>query len=159
MKALIMRAFLASLLFIVVDGKIEQTNVALTSLDCDVFLTKFSFSPGVVGKVAAMFSGIGRAYVEDSHLHNLILALYDDEAWPKYLASLKTGSLCPERIALATTRKTLRTGNAPVAHSKNTPIVRYDFVIDETFGMITQDDTFLPTPLNIYIYKLSVCLK
>jgi len=54
----------------------------------------------VVSKINGTFHTDEREYF-DNHPHDLQLALYDDKAWPKFRQAMIKGSLCRERLQLA----------------------------------------------------------
>ena len=72
-----------ALLFAPVGGKLVDGRVKLSSQDTEMYVTKFSFSPGVHSTINGTFHTDEREYF-DNHPHSLMLCLYDDVAWPKF---------------------------------------------------------------------------
>tara|TARA_B100000795_G_scaffold152004_1_gene113888 strand:+ start:139 stop:432 length:294 start_codon:yes stop_codon:yes gene_type:complete len=72
-----------ALLLAPVGGKIVDGVVKLSSQDTEMYVTKFSFSPGVHSTINGTFHTDQREYF-DNHPHSLMLCLYDDVAWPKF---------------------------------------------------------------------------
>uniref|UniRef100_A0A7S2RLJ0 GPR180/TMEM145 transmembrane domain-containing protein n=1 Tax=Rhizochromulina marina TaxID=1034831 RepID=A0A7S2RLJ0_9STRA len=75
-------------------------TASLTSEDCEQFLGKFSFSRDVqgLGEGSLVPQGVYR----DGHSHALTVSFFDDSAWEAYQRQKNKGSLCRERIGLAT---------------------------------------------------------
>lgn len=78
-------------------GKTVAGHVGLGGQKAEEFLAKFSFLPNVDAKVTGHVRTKRSAWA----LHDLRVNLYDDEAWDKYQALLRKGSLCKERQQLA----------------------------------------------------------
>jgi len=88
-------------------------SISLDSDNTEKFLTKFSFSAANTGLLEAAFNGHGDRFEHaGGRLHKLTLGLFDDVAWEKYQGKVKAGSLCEERMAVATVTKRL-TASAP----------------------------------------------
>ena len=88
---------------------------------------------------AYRFGGHGKRFKGEpgtgSPRHKLELALFSDEAWPKYLEAVKKGSLCSERMELASSRREL--GAPKEAYDKakrkaGKPVA--EFSLDEDFA-------------------------
>ncbi len=103
-------ALLCLALLSIVDAKLIEGQLRLTSETTEAFLGKFSFSrEGKIDFAAHVSpnqptatSNKNQPNYYDNRPHQLLIALYDDAAWAKYNALLKSGSLCRERIDVAT---------------------------------------------------------
>ena len=120
-------------------GKIMTGQLQLTSAVTEQFMTKFAFSPSRKGHLSGSFGGHGKRFKGEpgtgSPRHKLELALFSDEAWPKYLEAVKKGSLCSERMELASSRREL--GAPKEAYDKakrkaGKPVA--EFSLDEDFA-------------------------
>jgi hypothetical protein len=89
-------------------GKVEQGTFSLTSAECEHFVSKFSFDPGEDARVTLLLGGHGSGYVHDGRQHDLLVAIYNDEAWQEYTTLMKSGSLCTDRMKVATRRVPLK---------------------------------------------------
>jgi len=78
-------------------GKTVNGHAHLGGEWTEEFMAKFSFLPSVDAKVTGHVRTRRAAYA----LHDLRVNLYDDEAWDKYQALLRKGSLCKERQQVA----------------------------------------------------------
>ena len=119
--------------------------ISLTSLNCERYFTTFSFSSNG-GSLRASFKGKGKRYI-DGRPHDLVLGLFSDEDWPKYVAALKSGSLCAERMNLATNRKQMKIIQPP---SNNQPS-------DQGFEFQIVEDFHPSTRSHYYYFVLSDC--
>jgi len=99
-----MKSSIASILLLcnAARAKVEQGTFSLTSLECEHFVSKFSYNSGDDAHVSMQFGGHGSSYAHDGHPHNLMVAIYNDEAWEEYTKLLKSGSLCSDRMKVAT---------------------------------------------------------
>ena len=89
------------------DAKVTSGRTRLSSEESERFIDKFSFSRRELGKISGKFTAVGGERYSDGHRHQLQLALFSDLDWAKYQASLRGGSLCSERVKLATILKPL----------------------------------------------------
>jgi hypothetical protein len=96
------------LLSSVARAKVEQGTFSLTSLECEHFVSKFSYNSGDDARVSMQFGGHGSSYAHDGHPHNLMVAVYSDEAWEEYTKLMKSGSLCSDRMKVATQQYKLK---------------------------------------------------
>lgn len=97
------------------DGKRVEGNLGLSSYVTEQYVSKFSFSSGRLGDITGNFSHLaGGASYFDRKPHDLRILLFDDEAWPRYYDGSFTkhglGSLCVERIRMATWQKRITPG-------------------------------------------------
>jgi hypothetical protein len=121
------------------NAKILLGQLQLTSNVCELFISKFSFSPRTIGHMSGTFGGHGKRFKADENggmRHRLELGIFGDDAWAKYLAAVRAGSLCSERMALATSRRELKPPEGGVAYNKEArklgkPVA--EFAIDEVF--------------------------
>lgn len=90
-----------------VEGKKVSGTAQLSSENCEAFLSKFSFSAQLTGKANGRFSTKGERYL-DGHPHSLTVALYSDTEWPRYLEAVERGSLCEDRVKLASVRRPVK---------------------------------------------------
>ena len=98
-------------------------------------MTKFSFSIDVDAKVKMSFGGHGTNYL-DGHQHQLMVAIYNDESWEAYLAAKKTGTLCSDRMKLASRRVPLR------RYSDTTESGKFELSVDENFALAERSHYF-----------------
>mmetsp|Transcript_22344 Transcript_22344/g.26896 ORF Transcript_22344/g.26896 Transcript_22344/m.26896 type:complete len:504 (+) Transcript_22344:186-1697(+) len=82
-----------------VEGKVVDSELTLSSLDSEVEVTKFSFSAGAMGTVRGEF----RSDVSKwrNQRHRLQAYLYNDVQWVEFHKQLEKGSLCGERVRVA----------------------------------------------------------
>ena len=125
-------------------------QLQLTSDVTEQFLTKFSFSSDRPGRLEGSFGGHGKRFKNDGNgQHQLQLALFSDTAWPKYLEAAKKGSLCSERMQLATSKKVLKASGAydKEARKAGRPVV--EFSLSEEFTPQTRS--------HYYYFVLADC--
>ena len=83
-----------------VVGKVIDGTAVLSSQNTEQYMTKFSFSPYARSHIEGSFEVENGIYF-DHHPHELVLALYDEPQWQKFQQSMKKGSLCVDRLRLA----------------------------------------------------------
>jgi hypothetical protein len=88
-------------------AKYMSGSISLDSDNTEKFLTKFSFAADNQGRFQGTFNGHGERFEKSGPRHKLELGLFSDEAFLKYQLALKSGSLCSERMAFATSRSFL----------------------------------------------------
>jgi hypothetical protein len=128
------------LFFSSAEAKIENGVLQITSENCEHFITKFSFSSETLGMLTATFKGHDRTYL-DGQPHDLLLAIYNDGDWLRYQNALKTGSLCRDRVALATSTKkfTLNSGwFKPQEKDEASGKTPFEFSLSEIFHPLTR---------------------
>lgn len=84
----------------IVEAKVVDGSLQLTSENCDQYITKFSFSPSVEGHIRG-FIHLAQPNQQNYYSgmnHRLKLSLFDDAGFQRYLKMLKEGSLCVERM-------------------------------------------------------------
>ena len=115
-------------------------SISLNSDNTEKFISKFSFTANTSGKLEGTFTGHGVRF-EDSgnNRHTLTLAIFDDVDHEKYLASLSKGSLCEERLKLATFTSILKS---------HTPSIS-EFAVDQVFKPKTNS--------HFYFFVLADC--
>lgn len=96
---------------ICVTGKKVIGDLTLDSAVTEQYISKFSFSSGVEGKIDGDFK-VSAAYLQQRpawlmrsrqvRFQSLQVAVYNQDAWDNYHEMIRQGSLCVERIAAAT---------------------------------------------------------
>ena len=81
-------------------------SLNLNSMDTEQYMTKFSFTAGASGTVKGRLSHEG-VYL-DGHPHFLQFYLFNDEAWEQYRKMQEAGSLCRDRVQLATHKQDIK---------------------------------------------------
>lgn len=108
-----------------VSGKVVDGWMKLTSEDCEQFVAKFSFSPKQTGRIAGhFFSDVSTTAARehsdyfDGHPHALQISMFSDTQWVKYRAMLSQGSLCKDRMGVASFNKKIRPSHTAKADAE-----------------------------------------
>lgn len=81
-------------------GKVLDGVVTLSSQDTERYMGKFSFSPNMKSHIEGSFHVETGQYF-DERPHEMVLCLYNETMWNKFQTALKKGSLCGDRMSMA----------------------------------------------------------
>jgi len=117
--------------------QVEQGTLSLTSASTEAFITKFSFDIGNKANIEMKFTGHAARYLDD-HPHTLQLSVFNDEAWERYLAAQKAGSLCKDRMSGATGKFLINKSTGERAALKATSKIedgKFEFTVKESYEL------------------------
>lgn len=106
----------------VVEAKRVIGTIRLSSEDTEAYLTKMSLNPTTSGLLQATFTSLdskGNSYF-DNHNHNLMLGVFNDASFARFNEKLKAGSLCEDRMNLATKSEKMRDNSGTNTFSYST---------------------------------------